>query len=83
MDIPDLHTGMLHLSINLSKGNMRYNESEANKKAPKKEKKEIPVKAGTKEYDYYNLSSANKKPCLLYTSPSPRDRQKSRMPSSA
>ena len=23
------------------------------------------------------------KPCLLYTSPSPRDRQKSRMPSSA
>ena len=26
---------------------------------------------------------AKKKPCLLYTSPSPRDRQKSRMPSSA
>ena len=25
----------------------------------------------------------NGKPCLLYTSPSPRDRQKSRMPSSA
>ena len=25
----------------------------------------------------------NKKACLLYTSPSPRDRQKSRMPSSA
>ena len=25
----------------------------------------------------------NYKPCLLYTSPSPRDRQKSRMPSSA
>ena len=25
----------------------------------------------------------NPKPCLLYTSPSPRDRQKSRMPSSA
>ena len=25
----------------------------------------------------------NKKTCLLYTSPSPRDRQKSRMPSSA
>ena len=41
---------------------MRYNESEANKKAPKKEKKEIPVKAGTKEYDYYNLSSAKKIP---------------------
>ena len=26
---------------------------------------------------------AKKKDCLLYTSPSPRDRQKSRMPSSA
>ena len=26
---------------------------------------------------------ADAKPCLLYTSPSPRDRQKSRMPSSA
>ena len=25
----------------------------------------------------------DRKPCLLYTSPSPRDRQKSRMPSSA
>ena len=25
----------------------------------------------------------SQKPCLLYTSPSPRDRQKSRMPSSA
>ena len=29
---------------------------------------------------YFNDSL---KPCLLYTSPSPRDRQKSRMPSSA
>ena len=27
--------------------------------------------------------AAAAKPCLLYTSPSPRDRQKSRMPSSA
>ena len=30
-----------------------------------------------------NLSSRRYKFCLLYTSPSPRDRQKSRMPSSA
>ena len=30
---------------------------------------------GKKIYDLY--------PCLLYTSPSPRDRQKSRMPTSA
>ena len=31
---------------------------------------------------YRNLDRLNE-PCLLYTSPSPRDRQKSRMPSSA
>ena len=29
------------------------------------------------------LANLNEKTCLLYTSPSPRDRQKSRMPSSA
>ena len=29
------------------------------------------------------MAKAAKKACLLYTSPSPRDRQKSRMPSSA
>ena len=29
------------------------------------------------------ITAAYKKGCLLYTSPSPRDRQKSRMPSSA
>ena len=29
------------------------------------------------------LEKVNGKACLLYTSPSPRDRQKSRMPSSA
>ena len=29
------------------------------------------------------LEQKAQKPCLLYTSPSPRDRQKSRMPSSA
>ena len=31
----------------------------------------------------WNVYSALTRPCLLYTSPSPRDRQKSRMPSSA
>ena len=30
-----------------------------------------------------NLADTPKEACLLYTSPSPRDRQKSRMPSSA
>ena len=33
---------------------------------------------------FYEISNIiNTRPCLLYTSPSPRDRQKSRMPSSA
>ena len=47
-------------------------------------KKELPeiyvgdtVKVGVK------ITEGNKESCLLYTSPSPRDRQKSRMPSSA
>ena len=31
----------------------------------------------------FDLENPKHKPCLLYTSPSPRDRQKSRMPSSA
>ena len=30
-----------------------------------------------------NITDVDDKTCLLYTSPSPRDRQKSRMPSSA
>ena len=33
--------------------------------------------------DYFDLLFDGKYNCLLYTSPSPRDRQKSRMPSSA
>ena len=34
-------------------------------------------------YDYGPIVIVMSTPCLLYTSPSPRDRQKSRMPSSA
>ena len=33
--------------------------------------------------DLHVHAAPDVKPCLLYTSPSPRDRQKSRMPSSA
>ena len=33
--------------------------------------------------EYISTGGIVLKPCLLYTSPSPRDRQKSRMPSSA
>ena len=38
---------------------------------------------GVTVYDLCHLGHARSYICLLYTSPSPRDRQKSRMPSSA
>ena len=39
---------------------------------------------GIKEFfNYVNKKNSSTNSCLLYTSPSPRDRQKSRMPSSA
>ena len=34
-------------------------------------------------FDEVRLNAVDESACLLYTSPSPRDRQKSRMPSSA
>ena len=37
----------------------------------------------TQNPDLMNIAMAEYSDCLLYTSPSPRDRQKSRMPSSA
>ena len=61
-------------------------------------KKKFPIDihgANTKKFIGYNVQAAKSLdlssingiieylPCLLYTSPSPRDRQKSRMPSSA
>ena len=36
-----------------------------------------------KEFNLTEIEITEKDTCLLYTSPSPRDRQKSRMPSSA
>ena len=40
-------------------------------------------KYGPVRHGIYAMEKHNGKDCLLYTSPSPRDRQKSRMPSSA
>ena len=37
----------------------------------------------TKKNGWWDLMVGPNKPCLLYTSPSPRDRTRSRMPSSA
>ena len=38
---------------------------------------------GLVDFDVVDFSNLQRQICLLYTSPSPRDRQKSRMPSSA
>ena len=43
---------------------------------------EFTLKSGRKSPYFFNAGTFNTG-CLLYTSPSPRDRQKSRMPSSA
>ena len=43
----------------------------------------IPLNDETKNIINYELLKSMKKTCLLYTSPSPRDRTRSRMPSSA
>ena len=48
---------------------------------PNPEKKE--GHRNLRRFDYLKENIENLKTCLLYTSPSPRDRQKSRMPSSA
>ena len=57
------------------------NQKKSKKKAakPKAEKKSVKPKAEKKAAK----PKAEKKSCLLYTSPSPRDRTRSRMPSSA
>ena len=44
---------------------------------------EVTRQAGIKRLSYASSVAAPAMGCLLYTSPSPRDRQKSRMPSSA
>ena len=44
---------------------------------------EIPTPEAGPGQILIKLRAAGMNPCLLYTSPSPRDRQKSRMPSSA
>ena len=44
---------------------------------------QLPIMSKEGSYAFNGLKIATIDPCLLYTSPSPRDRQKSRMPSSA
>ena len=56
----------------------KFNEIEADKKETSS--KGLNIKESISKEP---LAKGNSNPCLLYTSPSPRDRQKSRMPSSA
>ena len=44
---------------------------------------DVSVKAGLAQLAIANANGRALKPCLLYTSPSPRDVEESRMPSSA
>ena len=56
----------------------------ADRRIKEKAPVDAPAKMGVRNLDlYYKDFHALKGICLLYTSPSPRDRQKSRMPSSA
>ena len=48
-----------------------------------KSAKEIGLDPSRSYPDFKTMAEEESKSCLLYTSPSPRDRQKSRMPSSA
>ena len=72
-------------------GKYKYDAQKKANLAKKKQKivslKEIKMRPVTETHDYeFKVKNAKKfiaKGCLLYTSPSPRDRQKSRMPSSA
>ena len=41
---------------------MRYSEEMATSKPTKDEKKDVPVKAGSKDYDYNNLGGGRKIP---------------------
>ena len=52
-------------------------------KAPEEKERGITISTAHVEYQTEKRHYAHVDCCLLYTSPSPRDRQKSRMPSSA
>ena len=45
--------------------------------------KDFPVFLHPESHEEYALARVERKTCLLYTSPSPRDKRQSRMPSSA
>eukprot|EP01015_Nassula_variabilis_P014679 TRINITY_DN22167_c0_g1_i1.p3 TRINITY_DN22167_c0_g1~~TRINITY_DN22167_c0_g1_i1.p3 ORF type:complete len:134 (+),score=18.70 TRINITY_DN22167_c0_g1_i1:61-462(+) len=63
--------------LRMSQSLKRKRSSESDEKSKKNTRSQSQQNSGqARSFDQQN-------PCLLYTSPSPRDRQKSRMPSSA
>ena len=60
---------------------IQYRSKQLSKNDQKKQAKEIKILCNT--YNVPLIINDDIEFCLLYTSPSPRDRQKSRMPSSA
>ena len=80
MSLPTLYQDFIHLS--------RYSRW-----LPEENRRETWEETVRRYFDFfdehlrdkhgYQVSKRERKDCLLYTSPSPRDRQKSRMPSSA
>ena len=65
-------------------GNGRRRKQKSDYAVQLTEKQKAKYTYGVLERQFRNLfTKAAGKSCLLYTSPSPRDRQKSRMPSSA
>ena len=74
---------MKYINTNDLKEPIDWNRKISSNKALTKKVKSIGFKV--KEFGDDGIKQVNQelKICLLYTSPSPRDRQKSRMPSSA
>ena len=58
-------------------------ETKSKKKAKRKVSSGVAHIKASFNNTIINIADSNGETCLLYTSPSPRDRQKSRMPSSA
>ena len=77
------HAGYLHLNVSAVYQMRAYNDGLCHKKFPQLGKIGIYAAVRVQIYKLLFRWICAVQPCLLYTSPSPRDRQKSRMPSSA
>ena len=69
-----------NIQLNAERANIKASEEDIN--ISKADYKPTLTLSGSKSIESTNKLT-NQSGCLLYTSPSPRDRQKSRMPSSA